>query len=216
MDAGRHRNEPETDPAGPRSARGSVVGKVLAGLALLAVGLCLGIVLGSVASGPRLFVRRLTEPLQRVEIAALAEAAPDADPLTEFRELQARTDSAAPEPPPSGPTRASVAAPPPKPESPEQKAAERVLAELRAQRVPEPDRPTPSRVIQVAAYTERGAAGALAQRLSQDGYDSYVSHTLHQGIDRYRVRVRPAPGTDLDAVANRLKRKGLSVWVTRE
>ena len=50
MDAGRHLNESETDPAEPRSARGSVVGKVLAGLALLAVGLCLGIVLGSVAS----------------------------------------------------------------------------------------------------------------------------------------------------------------------
>lgn len=197
------------------------MGKVLAGLALLAVGLCLGIVLGSVASGPRLFVRRLTEPLQRVEIGAPAEAAPAEDQLTEFRELQARTDSAAPEPPPSGPARASVAAAPPKPESLEQQAAERVLAELRAQRapderVPELARPTPSPVIQVAAYTEPGAAGALARRLSRDGYDSYVSHTLHQGIDRYRVRVRPAPGTDVDAVANRLKRKGLSVWVTRE
>ena len=55
-----------------RSGRGwrSGIAKFLAGAGLISVGVCLGVVLGSVLDGPRLFVRRLSQGVQRVEIQA--------------------------------------------------------------------------------------------------------------------------------------------------
>jgi hypothetical protein len=47
---------------------GSAVAKLFAGAGLLAIGVCFGVVLGSVLDGPRLFVRRLTQASQRVEL----------------------------------------------------------------------------------------------------------------------------------------------------
>jgi cell division septation protein DedD len=91
-------------------------------------------------------------------------------------------------------------------------AAERVIAEIRAQT----EKKGSGKVCQVAAYTDRRSARALANRLMDDGFDSYVSHTYHNERDRYRVRVRPQAGRTIKAVASDLKRKGLSVWVTNE
>ncbi|MFQ5514751.1 MAG: SPOR domain-containing protein [Myxococcota bacterium] len=91
--------------------------------------------------------------------------------------------------------------------------ASQVLARLRARQVA-PHRPGP--VVQVAAYNTRDAAEALARRLSQRGYDCYVSRTRGQGRERFRVRVRAGSANGAQELAARLRSEGLSTWVTRE
>ena len=56
-----------------RERGGGSFGRLMAGLALVSVGVCLGIILGSLVDGPRLFVRRLTEPVQRIELPPAVE-----------------------------------------------------------------------------------------------------------------------------------------------
>ncbi|MCH6562820.1 MAG: hypothetical protein IH800_10450, partial [Myxococcales bacterium] len=65
----------------------SWLAKGLAASGLLAIGVCLGVVLGSVLDGPRLFVRRLTQPTESIELRPSATAL-DLDLLPAFRELQ--------------------------------------------------------------------------------------------------------------------------------
>jgi cell division septation protein DedD len=195
----------------------------------------LGIVIGSLLDGPRLFVRRLTEPIQRVEVRPTST---DAKPerLSAFRQLQskrpapsrqpvrksqapARVEKRAPaparKPRPEKKPPGAQRAPATPPNTPEQQAAEQVIAEIKAQQ--EAKVATGSgKVAQVAAYAERRAAGALASRLAKDGFDAYVSRIQKQGQEHFRVRVRPKPGSSMATVVSRLKSKGLSVWVTTE
>lgn len=71
-------------------------------------------------------------------------------------------------------------------------------------------------VIQIASYTDRRSADALATRLRRSGLQAYVSHTRPEGKPRYRVRVRPSGGLAPRELAARLKDHGFSVWVTSE
>ena len=100
-------------PAERGSAR-----SLLAGAALLAIGGCLGIVLGSVLDAPRLLLRRLQEPVQSAELRTPAtEAAPQAQDLEQYRALQRevsetpRPERTSPRPPTGREQTASAPAP---------------------------------------------------------------------------------------------------------
>ena len=215
----------------------------LAASGLLSIGVCLGVVLGSVLDGPRLFVRRLTQATQRVE---LRPSTPESDPLLAFRALQrARPTpppvvrpsppSAASQPPPSvgpSPPRAAPPSPPPvaRP-SPTPRARPPVAAAPRPP-APAPEPKVAERVIaeiaardksarsgpvvQVAAYADRQMAEALVRRLQKRGFDSYISDTQPRGSHRFRVRVRPPLGKSANRLAARLESEGHGVWITKE
>ncbi len=218
------------------AAAGVALRKFCSGSALVAVGVCLGIVLGTVWDLPELLLRRLLEAPRTVALAPPESRAAE-EPLAAFRELQSKTrrkrkaEPAArapaarerPQPaerreqPTPAPTQASVPAPTPIPASaPEApSAADRALADVAARAV---SRSAPGRqvVIQVASYTDQRSAEALVTRLRRGGFDSYLSHTKPEGETRYRVRVRPSGDTKPAELAGKLQSSGFSTWITTE
>jgi cell division protein FtsN len=195
------------------------VRRIVAGVGLFAVGTSIGIVLGSVLEGPRLFVRRLTEPSQKVEIPA-SSIRLEAERLTAFRELQRERPSAPRVPatrqPPPMPPEVATAPPRPAPERrADPEAAERVISQIEARRAVKV-KSASQKVVQVAAYADKRAAEALVRRLKASGFDSYISHTRPEGQQRYRVRVRSKTGEAAKTLAARLEAEGLSVWITTE
>ncbi len=207
----------------------SWLAKGLAGSGLLSIGICLGVVMGSVLDGPRLFVRRLTQPTERVELRPSATAL-EAELLPAFRELQRERPVPPPSPPPAArPSPPAVAPPSPRPRArpevaaapvrrapaPGSEVAERVIAELAAREKSAP-KTGPSEVVQVAAYTDRKMAEALVGRLRKRGFDSYISGTQPKGSHRFRVRVRPPSGDSANQLAARLEAQGHGVWITKE
>ncbi len=223
----------------------SWLAKGLAASGLLSIGVCLGVVLGSVLDGPRLFVRSLTQPTDRVELRPSATAL-EPELLPAFRDLQrarplpppSPRPAARPSPPavtPPSPRPAlrssppAVAPPSPRPAArPEVAAApirrapaagsealERVIAEIAARDKSAP-KTGPSEVVQVAAYTDRKGAELLVGRLRKRGFDSYISDTQPKGSHRFRVRVRPPSGDSAKQLAARLEAQGHGVWITKE
>ena len=215
----------------------SGIAKLLAGAGLISVGVCLGVVLGSVLDGPRLFVRRLSQGVQRVEIQA-SPSSLEPESLAAFRELQRERPAPSPaarrlasKPPPAAkparvpkqrlekkePPPSVAAAPKPRAASPEPRLqeAERVISEIAA-REARRQQTGSGKVVQVAAYTERRMAEALVQRLRDDEFGAYVSDTRPEGTHRYRVRVRTQKGQSPQALASSLEERGLSVWITSE
>ncbi len=207
----------------------SWLAKGLAASGLLSIGVCLGVVLGSVLDGPRLFVRRLTQPTERVELRPSATAL-ESELLPAFRELQRERPVPPPSPPPAArPSPPAVAPPSPRPTArPEVAAApvrrapapgpevvERVIAEIAAWEKSAP-KTGPSEVVQVAAYTDRKLAEVLVERLRKRGFDSYISDTQPKGSHRFRVRVRPPSGDSANQLAARLEAQGHGVWITKE
>ena len=208
------------------AAAGAALRKFCSGSALVAVGVCLGIVLGTVWDLPELLLRRLLEAPRTVALDPPEPRAAE-EPLAAFRELQSKTrrkrkaEPAArapaareqPQPaerreqPPPAPTPASA------PEAPS--AADRALADVAARAV---SRSAPDRqvVIQVASYTDQRSAEALVTRLRRSGFDSYLSHTKPEGETRYRVRVRPSGDTKPAELAGKLQSSGFSTWITTE
>ena len=229
-----------------RSGRGWHLGieKLLAGAGLISVGICLGVVLGSVLDGPRLFVRRLSQGVQRVEIQT-SPSNLDLESLTAFRELQ--REGPVPSPPSQQPALKPPPAALPAPVPKQRLAKKQPLASVAAARNPraakrEPPSPSPEprlqeaerviseiaareasrqqagsgKVVQVAAYTERRMAEALVQRLREDEFGAYLSDRRSESKHRYRVRVRTQKGQSPQALASSLKERGLSVWITTE
>ncbi|TDJ07035.1 MAG: SPOR domain-containing protein [Deltaproteobacteria bacterium] len=207
----------------------SWLAKGLAASGLLSIGVCLGVVLGSVLDGPRLFVRRLTQPTESIELRPAATAL-DLDLLPAFRELQRERLVPPPSPPPAAaPSPPAVAPPSPRPmarpevaaapvrrvPAPGTEVAERVIAEIAAREKSAP-KTGPSEVVQVAAYTDRKGAEVLVGRLRKRGFDSYISDTQPKGSHRYRVRVRPPSGDSANQLAARLEAQGHGVWITKE
>lgn len=200
--------------------------RLASGTGLIAVGTCVGIVVGTVWNVPELLIERLRRPVQIVELAPVDLPGP-AD-LPEFRSLQRRAPqrsavapvapapraapakqrSPAPSAPaPARPTRAAAA--------PSQTSAQTVIADISRRttgRVPSPS----GKVVQVAAYTDARSAEALVRRLRERGYDSFVSSSVPQGRLRFRVRVRPAAGQEVAQLAEALGASGYGVWITRE
>ena len=207
----------------------SWLAKGLAASGLLSIGVCLGVVLGSVLDGPRLFVRRLTQPTERVELRPAATAL-EAELLPAFLDLQRERPVPPPSPPPAArPSPPAVAPPSPRPTArpevaaapvrgvpaPGSEVAERVIAAIAAREKSAPNT-GPSEVVQVAAYTDRKMAEALVGRLRKRGFDSYISGTQPKGSHRFRVRVRPPSGDSAIQLAARLEAQGHGVWITKE
>jgi cell division protein FtsN len=214
---------------GRARGRGAAVGAALKSLffgsALVGVGVCLGVVLGTVWDLPELLMRRLLETPRTVSLSA-PEPGAGAEPLAAFRELQSKTRRTRPPAPTAPEARApALAAPPesaerrverppaPAPERPS--ATDRVLADVAARAASRSagDRDV---VIQVASYTDRRSAEALVTRLRRAGFDSYLSHTRPEGEVRYRVRVRPGGGQGASELASELQSSGFSTWITTE
>ncbi len=74
------------------SARRAVIAKGMAATGLLSIGVCLGVVVGSLFDGPRLFVRGLTLATQRVELPP-SSAVLELEALEAFSELQRRAQT---------------------------------------------------------------------------------------------------------------------------
>ncbi len=207
----------------------SWLAKGLAASGLLSIGVCLGVVLGSVLDGPRLFVRRLTQPTERVELRPAATAL-EAELLPAFLDLQRERPVPPPSPQPAArPSPPAMAPPSPRPTArpevaaapvrgvpaPGSEVAERVIAAIAAREKSAPNT-GPSEVVQVAAYTDRKMAEALVGRLRKRGFDSYISGTQPKGSHRFRVRVRPPSGDSAIQLAARLEAQGHGVWITKE
>lgn len=230
---------------GKQSAQSTPAGKVRSGLsatALLLIGGCVGLTLGSLLDGPRVFLRHLFEPSESTEIAGGPPPVAPAE-LTEYRALQQTRAGPkprpAPPPPPQapapepqaapsaavqdaapGPQTAPVATPPTRPSIKardliDEMAAKRAAARERETKPP-PQPRKGSKVIQIAAFKDMRSAEALVRRLRRSGFDSYVSSTQPEGEKRFRVRVSPSGGSDIQTLATQLRERGFSIWLTTE
>ncbi len=102
----------------------------LLGALLCGVGLCVGVVIGSVMDGPRVLLRRLQEPTLGVELEELGERSAEQEELEEFRRLQepvatqAGRPVVAPKPDPPAVAAARVPEPPSRTPPPEAESEE--------------------------------------------------------------------------------------------
>ncbi|MBM4334791.1 MAG: SPOR domain-containing protein [Deltaproteobacteria bacterium] len=215
-----------------RGTRGRPTGALLLrfayGAGLIALGACLGIVIGSLTETPRLLLERLRGPVETVELGtpAPAKAAGSAAsaPLERFGELQEGK-----RPKPSG--EPAEAKPEPELEPPPERVppaelepAPPVAAAPVAEPPPvpagdpaePPAAPRPqSAVVQVASFVERKPAEELVAKLGGSGFDAYVSQPAAQN-GRFRVRVRPGTGESSEDLAKRLRGVGFDTWATSE
>jgi cell division septation protein DedD len=219
--------------ARPKTSRGRGPGAVrwLYGALLVAIGACIGIVIGSVSETPRMLLERMRGPVETVDLETPAAApappaaAEPAPPLEAFGELQGgaakpapapKREVAAATPPPvaAKPTAPAVSAPPPAP-APKGKTADEITRELQKKTPapPVPDARHP--VIQVLSLAERKQADALVAKLKSQGFDPYVS-AMPDKSGRFRVRVRPSAGQDPVELEQKLKALGLKTWATAE
>jgi cell division septation protein DedD len=232
-------------PRKPSKRVSSILRRLLTGGALVALGVSVGIIFGTVSNLPDLLYRRLreepttvdlrTDPVDPEKLEALgalqlpgpavsSPAEPAPPPVARPARETAAAVPPAPAPraaaprPPTAPSRtpAVSAAPAPRPGSQPQSAA-KVIDEIA--RKLESDTRANARsgpVVQVASYTDPRAAQALATRLRKGGFDSFVSVSRPAGQRRYRVRVWPSAARDEKALAGQLEARGFSVWITRQ
>jgi cell division protein FtsN len=216
----------------PRAPRGASFLRVVYGAGLVALGACLGIVIGSLSETPRLVLERLRGPVETVDVAVPEQekAKPaEATPLERFGDLQ---EGRAPKSARAKPkeTKPAVEAEPPPPLVPpaELEPAPSVAAAPPATAVAKPDAapsPTPvekpqtvpphGAVVQVASYVERKPADDLVRKLEESGFDAYVSQPAAAN-GRFRVRIRPAGGETAAELATRLRGFGFDTWATSE
>ena len=71
-------------------------------------------------------------------------------------------------------------------------------------------------VVQIGAFGNTRAADKAIGRLRAQGFDSYLSKKPAGGRYPHRVRVRPGGGSNANALAAELARRGYDVWITRE
>ncbi len=229
--------ERETESKRPsRRARGLAVTRFVYGSLLVAIGACIGIVIGSVSDTPRVFLERLSGPVETVDLESAVSAPPTEaaeaavePPLEAFGELQGapakpepkRTASVTPPKEPAKPAPAAkpaapptppVASPPP-PASPA-KSAEEIVKSLE-QKTAAAAPAGKSQVIQVLSLAERKQADSLVAKLKTQGFESYVT-PMPDKSGRFRVRVRPGAGQSAAQVEPKLKALGLKTWITAE
>jgi cell division septation protein DedD len=232
--------ERETESRRSKSRpRGPGLARYLYGALLVAIGACIGIVIGSTSETPRVLLERLRGPVETVELEAPPPSAepPASPPLEAFDELQGApakpvTAPPAPKPAPAPakpaatvakaaaapapaaapkpPATPQVSAPPP-PAAPA-KSAEELVREMEKKSVTPPAKGT---VVQVLSLAERKQADALVAKLKTQGFDPYVS-PMPDKSGRFRVRVRPSGGQSPAELEARLKTLGLKTWATAE
>jgi cell division septation protein DedD len=217
----------------PRPSRGPALLRFVYGSGLLALGACLGIVIGSLSETPRLLLERLRGPVETVEIASPEKVEkveePAASKLEVFGDLQ---EGKAPKPPKAPPANAKPVAeaePPPEhvpaaelpiPDPPPAPVAPAVAAAPPPAKVPESAppaaiKPTGAAVVQVASYVERKPAEELVAKLRGTGFQAYVSQPAAVN-GRFRVRIRPDEGESAGDLAKRLRGFGFDTWATSE
>jgi sporulation related protein len=226
----------EREPDGRRErgrSRGPGPARYLYGALLVAIGACIGIVIGSVSDTPRMLFERMRGPVETVELETPTPAVPakaePAPPLEAFGELQGEKPKAAPAPKPAAapapakPGAVASAKPaaeppvssPPPPAAPA-KSPEQIMHALEARAdakaaPPAAGKPT---VIQVLSLAQRSQADALVTRLKSQGFDPYVT-AMPDKSGRFRVRVRSG-GQDPAVLEARLRALGLKTWATTE
>jgi cell division septation protein DedD len=224
--------ERETDSRNSKSrGRGLGAARYVYGSLLVAIGACIGIVIGSVSETPRLLLERVRGPVETIELAPSPGAPEAAPPLEAFDELQgapakpepkraaASAPVAAPAPAAAPVAKAAPAAPPPQvSSSPPPVAAAPVpakSAEELVRALEKKTEPGAKSVVQVLSLAERRQADALVTKLKSQGFDPYVS-PMPDKSGRFRVRVRPTAGQSVAALETRLKTLGLKTWATAE
>jgi cell division septation protein DedD len=232
--------ERETESRRSKSrARGPALTRWVYGSLLVAIGACIGIVIGSVSDTPRIFLDRMRGPVETVDLPAAAPTAAETPPLEAFDELQgaapAKPELAKPEPAKPEPKRAVAKAPaaPAQPAAPIARAPTPAPAPQVSS--PPPPAPAPARsaeeivralekktdaaskggVVQVLSLAEKKQADALVAKLKTQGFDPYAT-PMPDKSGRYRVRVRPSSGQSPAELELRLKALGLKTWATAE
>jgi cell division septation protein DedD len=196
------------------------------GSLLVAIGACIGIVIGSVSETPRLLLERVRGPVETIELAPSPSAPEAAPPLEAFDELQGapakpepkRAAAPAPPAPAASPVARAAPAAPPQVSSPPPAAAAPVpakSAEELVRALEKKTEPGAKSVVQVLSLAERKQADALVTKLKSQGLDPYVS-PMPDKSGRFRVRVRPTAGQSVAELETRLKTLGLKTWATAE
>jgi len=201
--------------------------RLVYGAGLVALGACLGIVIGSLSETPRLVLERLRGPVETVDVAVPAQEKPkpatEAAPLERFGDLQ---EGRAPKAARAVPAKPPVEAEPPPPLVPQAEIEPAPPVAAAPPATPQPD-PTPApvetraapqphgAVVQVASYVERKPADDLVRKLEGSGFDAYVSQPAATN-GRFRVRIRPATGESAGDLATRLRGFGFDTWATSE
>lgn len=229
------------DRPAPRRPRGPALVRLFYGAGLLALGACLGIVIGSLSETPRLLLERLRGPVETVEIAVSPPAEKGDEPtspkLESFSDLQegkspkpAKSPAAnakpvaEAEPPPEripaedlpkpAPATPPAATPAPQAAAPAVAAAPPPATAPPAQ-PPASIQPPGGAVVQVASYVERKPAEELVAKLKGTGFQAYVSQPAAVN-GRFRVRIRPDEGETASELAKRLRSFGFDTWATSE
>jgi cell division septation protein DedD len=214
-----------------RAKRGASFLRVIYGSGLVALGACLGIVIGSLSETPRLVLERLRGPVETIDVAvpepSKAKAEPEAATLERFGDLQAgRAPKSArakpeaakpavePEPPPPLVPPAELEPAPPVAAAPPANSIGHSTPKPAAVEKPAAVQPH-SAVVQVASYVERKPADDLVRKLGESGFDAYVSQPAATN-GRFRVRIRPATGESAAELATRLRGFGFDTWATSE
>lgn len=216
------------------------------GALLVAIGGCLGIVIGSVSDSPRILFERLRGPVETVDLeppapsSAAAPAAPA--PLEAFGELQGAA-AAKPKPapkaaeapklaeaakpkPPAPAAAPAVSSPPPAP-VPAAAPAAPAPAKSPDEIVRELEKKTAAASV---AAVPAATAGTVVQVLSladKKQADAMIAKLKAQGFEPYaspmpnkpgklRVRVRPKGGETTAALEARLRELGFKTWTTAE
>ena len=210
-----------------RAPRGASLLRLIYGAGLVALGACLGIVIGSLTETPRLVLERLRGPVETVDVAIPAQEKPkspsEAAPLERFGDLQEGRAPKAARAVPAPAKPAVEAEPPPLVPPAELEPAPSVAAAPPA--TPKEATPAPvetpaalqphGAVVQVASYVERKPADDLVRKLEGSGFDAYVSQPAATN-GRFRVRIRPAAGESAGDLATRLRGFGFDTWATSE
>jgi cell division septation protein DedD len=201
----------EDEPRGSRSrsrARGQGAARWLYGALLVAIGACVGIVIGSVSDTPRLLLERLREPVTTVDVdgaAAPPAAEPGAKPTTPalqaFSELQnaakARLEPAAV----ATPAPAVSSAPPPAAKPAPAKPA---AAAPKAAPPPAAAKPAPKSPDELMRGIEQRAAAGVAP--ASPSAPPVAGHSVVQVLSL-------AERAQADALAARLKSQGFQPYL---
>jgi cell division protein FtsN len=214
-----------------RAPRGASFLRVIYGAGLVALGACLGIVIGSLSETPRLVLERLRGPVETVDVAlpepSKAKPASEAAKLERFGDLQeGRAPKSAHALPESAKPVVEPEPPPPLVPPSELEPGPPVAAAPPATAIAKPEPVTAPvgkpaavqpqlAVVQVASYVERKPADDLVRKLGESGFDAYVSQPAATN-GRFRVRIRPASGESAAELATRLRGFGFDTWATSE
>jgi hypothetical protein len=220
-----------------RSKGGPSPARYLYGALLVAIGGCLGIVIGSVSDTPRILFERLRGPVETVDLEPPQPATAASPPLDAFSELQGAAvakPKPAPKPadapkaaeaakpkPPAPPAAPAVSSPPPAPAAAPApaKSPDEIVRELEkksaAAAAPAPATATANTVVQVLSLADKKQADAMIAKLKSQGFEPYAT-PMPNKAGKLRVRVRPKSGETTAALETRLRELGFKTWTTAE